>query len=121
MHELGLANSILDLVQQYVPEARAPQLSRVHVRIGEFAGVLPASLSFCFSAIVQGTPYHRATLDITRSQGREMVVSELELEDDPGGEKGTVPFSPAATPGGAEAPPLRVPGGAGTLVPAAHT
>ena len=115
MHELGLANSILDLVQQYVPEARAPQLSRVHVRIGEFAGVLPASLSFCFSAIVQGTPYHRATLDITRSQGREMVVSELELEDDPGGEKGTVPFSPAATPGGAEAPPLRVPGGPGQL------
>ena len=53
MHELGLANSILDLVQQYVPEARAPQLTRVHVRIGEFAGVLPESLSFCFSAIVQ--------------------------------------------------------------------
>jgi hypothetical protein len=96
MHELGLANGIFDLVQQYVPEARAPRLTRVHVRIGEFAGVLPESLSFCFSAIVQGTPYEKATLDITRSQGREMVVSELELEDDP--EKGTVPFSTGNEP-----------------------
>lgn len=110
MHELGLANGIFDLVRQYVAEAQAPRITRVHVRIGEYAGVLSESLSFCFGAIVQGTPYDRATLDITRGQGREMVVSELELEDDPGG---------------TEVPPLQTPAPpdtrrAGTLVPATH-
>lgn len=81
MHELGLASSILDIVRQYVPAERGPGLGRVHVRIGERAGVLTESLAFCFGAIVQGTPYAGATLHVTTGSDRELVVSELEVAE----------------------------------------
>lgn len=64
MHELGIATSILDIVRQYVPEGCAGRVRRVHVRIGELAGVLPETLEFCFSVAVEGTPYQSAVLDI---------------------------------------------------------
>jgi hydrogenase nickel incorporation protein HypA/HybF len=64
MHELGIASGILDIVRQYVPEARAALVRRVHVRIGELAGVVPETLEFCFSVAVEGTPYRSAVLDI---------------------------------------------------------
>ena len=39
MHEMGIAESVLDIVRQYVPEARGPLVRRVTVRVGEHAGV----------------------------------------------------------------------------------
>jgi hydrogenase nickel incorporation protein HypA/HybF len=64
MHELGIATSILDIVQQYVPEERAGRVRRVHVRVGEMAGVVPEALAFCFSVAIEGTPYRSAVLAI---------------------------------------------------------
>jgi len=64
MHELGIATGILDIVRQYVPEESASRVRRVHVRVGELAGVVPEALEFCFSAAVDGTPYRSAVLAI---------------------------------------------------------
>lgn len=64
MHEMGLAASVLDIVRQYVPEAEAPLVRRVSLRVGELAGVQAESLRFCFEAIVAGTPYQTARLAI---------------------------------------------------------
>jgi hydrogenase nickel incorporation protein HypA/HybF len=61
---MGLAAGILDIVRQYVPEAQAPLVRRVTVRVGELAGVQTDSLRFCFDAMVSGTPYAAATLAI---------------------------------------------------------
>jgi hydrogenase nickel incorporation protein HypA/HybF len=66
MHELGLASSIFDILRQYVPGDQAARVRRVHVKVGELAGVVPDSLAFCFDAIVEGTPYRSAVLDIER-------------------------------------------------------
>jgi hydrogenase nickel incorporation protein HypA/HybF len=81
MHELGLAESILDLVREHVPPDRAIAVRRVTVRIGDLAGVIPDSLEFCFGAITAGTPYAGASLDIDRVEGRELRVVELELDE----------------------------------------
>ena len=82
MHEMGIAAAILEVVHRYVPENRGPLVRRVHVRVGEHTPVLPESLDFCFSAVVAGTPYASATLDIERVADNELTVREVELADD---------------------------------------
>lgn len=64
MHELSIAQSILDIVRQNLPPGKVVSVSVVRLRIGAMAGVLPDSLEFCFSAITQGTPAEGATLEI---------------------------------------------------------
>ncbi|HUL75159.1 MAG TPA: hydrogenase maturation nickel metallochaperone HypA [Vicinamibacterales bacterium] len=82
MHELGLANNILDIVRQYVPAERACAVRSVRVRVGDLAGVVPDSLAFCFSAIVIDTPYDRASLAIDHVVGPDLQVADIELEEE---------------------------------------
>jgi hydrogenase nickel incorporation protein HypA/HybF len=83
MHEMGIAESVLDIVRQYVPEARGRLVRRVTVRVGEFAGVQVDSLRFCFEAIVAGSPYQAASLEIERVPAvGDLSVTELELDDE---------------------------------------
>jgi len=64
MHELSVAQSILEIVQQHVPEPQAWAVQAVRVRVGRLAGVVTDSLEFCFSAIITDTPWKTAKLDI---------------------------------------------------------
>lgn len=64
MHELGMAESILDLVRQHVPLGQSSRVRAIRVRVGELSGVQPESLDFCFGAIVAGTPFAQAFLAI---------------------------------------------------------
>jgi Zn finger protein HypA/HybF involved in hydrogenase expression len=48
MHELGVAQSILDIVRQYVPEDQERAVRAVKIRIGEMAGIVADSLEFAF-------------------------------------------------------------------------
>jgi len=66
MHELSVAQGILDLVRQHVPEDRGGAVRSVTVRLGALSGVVADSLDFCFGAIVAGTPYGGASLSIER-------------------------------------------------------
>jgi hydrogenase nickel incorporation protein HypA/HybF len=82
MHELGLAWNILEIVGQYVPPDRAPTVRDVRVRIGDEAGVIADSLTFCFGAIVVGTPWAGARLAIERvPDGTDLQVVDVELDD----------------------------------------
>lgn len=66
MHELSVAQGILDLVRRHVPAGRTNQVRRVELRLGRMAGVIPESLSFCFEALVTGSPLSQARLAIER-------------------------------------------------------
>jgi hydrogenase nickel incorporation protein HypA/HybF len=66
MHELSIAQSILDIVRQHVDQQRADDVRSVIVRIGPLSGVVTDSLCFCFGALVDGTPYRRAVLAVER-------------------------------------------------------
>lgn len=66
MHELAIAQDIIDIVQQSVPLGETYDIEWVRVRVGQFSGVVPESLEFCFSAIVSGTTMERANLEIER-------------------------------------------------------
>jgi hydrogenase nickel incorporation protein HypA/HybF len=62
MHELSIAQSILDIIREHVPDERS--VTSIRLRIGEMSGVVPDSLEFCFTAITQETPLAGARLEI---------------------------------------------------------
>ncbi len=66
MHELSIAQGIVDIVGHYVPRARFDTVRCVRVRVGDLAGVVPDSLAFCFTAVTAGTPMAEALLEIER-------------------------------------------------------
>ena len=81
MHELGVAQSILDLVREHVPDGQAGAVRAVTVRVGDLAGVVAESLDFCFGAIVMGTPYNGAFLKIEHTPGDDLHLVAVDLDD----------------------------------------
>jgi hydrogenase nickel incorporation protein HypA/HybF len=66
MHEMSVAQNIVEIVRQYVPPAQAPEVTAVRVRLGSLSGIVADSLEFCFGALVADTDLQRARLDIER-------------------------------------------------------
>jgi hydrogenase nickel incorporation protein HypA/HybF len=64
MHELGIAQSILDRVQQESAQRSGARVTKVGLRIGELSGVDPAALAFGFEALVKDTPLESLVLEI---------------------------------------------------------
>lgn len=85
MHELSIAQNILDIVRQNLPPGENVSVTVVRLSIGAMAGVMPDSLEFCFSAIAEGTPVEGATLEIEHvpltvqcaACGRESVIAPV--------------------------------------------
>lgn len=70
MHELSLAESVLQVIED---SARANEFSRVKtvwLEIGALAGVEAEALRFCFDAVVKGTLVEGAKLEIVATRGR---------------------------------------------------
>ena len=64
MHELSVAQNILDIVTDHVPEPQRTRVRPVRVRVGTMSGVVPDSLEFCFSAAASGGPLSSAKIEI---------------------------------------------------------
>jgi hydrogenase nickel incorporation protein HypA/HybF len=64
MHELGIAQDILEIVKQAVPEEQSAAVRWVRIRVGQLSGIVPDSLEFCFRAIVSETAMGQAGLAI---------------------------------------------------------
>ena len=64
MHELSIANSILDAVRAEAARRPGAHLSKVGVRVGELSGVEPDSLSFCFESLVRASDLEPLALEI---------------------------------------------------------
>lgn len=64
MHELSIAQNIVEIVRARIPEEDLSNVRTLSVRIGVMAGVVPDSLEFCFSAIVGDTPIKNVRLEI---------------------------------------------------------
>lgn len=66
MHELSIAQNILEIVHQHVTREQESGIRKIKLRIGEQSGVVPDSLEFCFSAMISGTALEHAALAIER-------------------------------------------------------
>jgi hydrogenase nickel incorporation protein HypA/HybF len=64
MHELGIAQSVLEAVHAEAARHPGARASKVVVRIGELAAVDPSALEFCFGALVRETELESLILEI---------------------------------------------------------
>lgn len=86
MHEMGIANSILEAVHQELHRHPGHRAAKVGLRIGEYAGVDRGSLEFCLEALVKGTPLEPLEVAIefcsvaNGRRGDELELAYLELE-----------------------------------------
>src|SRR6266581_4361663 len=87
MHELGIANSILEAVRTETARHTGAEPQKVGVRIGALAAVDPDALRFCFEALTRETELESLELAIEmcpRKQrcvrcGAEFNVNEFEF------------------------------------------
>lgn len=70
MHEMGIANSILEAVRTEARRRPGSRATRVGVRIGELAAIDVESLRFCFDALILETDLEGLALEIECSQRR---------------------------------------------------
>lgn len=69
MHEMAIAEGILDIALEYAKENEAKKVEKIGLLIGEMSGVVIDSLNFGFEMIAKGTP----------AEGAELVVKEVPL------------------------------------------
>lgn len=64
MHELSVAQNIVDIIEQHVPAPDLPKVRTIRLRIGTAAGIVVDSLEFSFGVITNETPLHHAALAV---------------------------------------------------------
>lgn len=64
MHEMSLAEGVLQLIEDAARRDRFSKVSTVWLEIGQLAGVEPDALAFCFDAVTRDTVADGAKLEI---------------------------------------------------------
>jgi hydrogenase nickel incorporation protein HypA/HybF len=67
VHELSIAQSIVEMVGERAGEARVHRLTLV---VGRLSGVFPDALRFCFDICTEGTVLEGAVLEVIEPPGR---------------------------------------------------
>ena len=69
MHEMSLAESVIEIVATAAERASAVHVNTIRLEIGELSCVGADALRFCFDAVARGTVAERARLEIIRIPG----------------------------------------------------
>ena len=64
MHELGVANEILDIALSEADRHAAKKVTSIRLRVGVLRSIEPENLSFLFEHLARGTPAEGALLEI---------------------------------------------------------
>lgn len=67
MHEASIAQQILHVAKEHTADLDPESIESVHVKIGEFSGVLTDSVHFCFDVMIAGTDWQHVRLVIDRT------------------------------------------------------
>lgn len=70
MHEMGIAQSVLDSVEEEMRRRPGAALRRIGLRIGEISAVDPESLAFAFECLAPGTSCGSAELVVETAPWR---------------------------------------------------
>lgn len=82
MHELALANGLVDAIREAAASRGFARVRRVGLEIGALSHVEPEAIAFCFDVVTRGTLAEGAELAIARPPGRALCVdcaSEVEI------------------------------------------
>lgn len=64
MHELGIALSIIEGVEEELARRDATQVVAVHLRLGPLSGVVKDALLFSYQVACEGTPLEGSSLEV---------------------------------------------------------
>ncbi|MBN1374810.1 MAG: hydrogenase maturation nickel metallochaperone HypA [Dehalococcoidia bacterium] len=64
MHEMGIAQNILEIALEAANRESAAKISRIDIVSGELRGIVPLQLTFCFGIVAQNTIASSAYLNI---------------------------------------------------------
>jgi hydrogenase nickel incorporation protein HypA/HybF len=64
LHELGVANEILDVALAEADRHAAKKVTSIRLRVGVLRAIEPENLSFLFEHLARGTPAEGALLEI---------------------------------------------------------
>jgi hydrogenase nickel incorporation protein HypA/HybF len=78
MHELALTRDIVAIVCK---AAGSRRIQKVTLEVGKMSCVMPEAIEFCFDAVTQGTQAEGARLDICLTDGEELNVTTMEIEE----------------------------------------
>lgn len=84
MHELSIAEAIIQAVIREKISRNLSRIEAVGVRVGSLSGVLPDALQFSFETAVEGTVLSGTRLSIDRVEARGQCrdcSSQFEVED----------------------------------------
>jgi hydrogenase nickel incorporation protein HypA/HybF len=70
MHEMSIAQSLVDILREEMAKNNARVLKSVRLHVGQLSAVVPDSLSFCFEVITKETEL----------EGAELVMEVIPLE-----------------------------------------
>lgn len=66
MHELALAQNILEICEEEARKRQAGAIRKIKLRLGDFTGVVREALEFSFDIVKENTLAASATLDVER-------------------------------------------------------
>jgi hydrogenase nickel incorporation protein HypA/HybF len=75
MHEMGIAQSVIDMATREAGLKNARAVLRVSLAIGELSGVDTESLTFCFECLKKDTLLENAALEINYKRRRHLCPS----------------------------------------------
>ncbi len=64
MHELSIAQNIIELVSEQCLKKGFKEIEAINIRVGRAAGIMPDALSFTFNTIKSGSIAQNASLNI---------------------------------------------------------
>ncbi len=80
MHEYSIVAALVERVEAEAAARGARAVERIHVRVGEFAGVDPTLLATAFETFAPTTGCAGATLAIERVPGDDLILERIEME-----------------------------------------
>ncbi len=81
MHEIGIANSIIEAGQTEAARHAESRLIRIGIRVGNLSGVDSDALRFAFTALTQGTELDQVEFEIQNCPRRNLCLDcGLEFE-----------------------------------------
>jgi hydrogenase nickel incorporation protein HypA/HybF len=66
MHELSVAQNIIDIVKENVPSDELSNVKSILIDVGEMSGVVADSLEFCFDVVKLETPLQNSRIEIKK-------------------------------------------------------
>ena len=81
MHELSIAVNIVEVASEEAERLCAKRVEAIHLKVGALSGVVKDALLFAWQIASEGSAVAGSRLAIEDTDGRELEVFALEIED----------------------------------------